>query len=130
MSLLNVKNVKVSKEDHSHSKRKHKKKHLDPEPEPEVEEEPVPCKVETESESEEEEETSEEEEETSEEEEEESDEDDDKVSFSTTDILANDPLYFVLSKIFMTEDGVSLATLLQQMNNKLDILIRAKKHHE
>lgn len=57
----------------------------------------------------------------------ESDEDD-KVSFSTTDILSNDPLYFVLSKIFMTEDNVSLATLIQQMNSKLDILIQ-KKHH-
>lgn len=123
MSLLDVKNVKVSKEDHSSSKkeRKHKKeKVVEPEPEPEPESDSEP------EEESEEEETSEEETE-----EESSEEEDDKVSFSTTDILANDPLYFVLSKIFMTEDGVSLATLLQQMNNKLDILIKSgKKQHD
>ena len=105
-----VKNVKVSKE--GDSKRKHKKS-------PKVEEPVSECEYET---------TVEEESSSSEEEEVvSSEEDDDKVSFSTTDILANDPLYFVLSKIFMTEDNTSLATLLQQLNNKLDILIQRNK---
>jgi len=58
---------------------------------------------------------------------EEEEEDEDTVSFSTTDILTNDPLYFVLSKIFMTKDGVSIATLMQEMNEKLDLLVNKKK---
>ena len=54
-----------------------------------------------------------------EEEEETEDEEEDAVSFSTTDILANDPLYFVLSKILMTEDGKNIATILEEINTKL-----------
>ena len=55
-------------------------------------------------------------------------EEDDKVSFSTTDILANDPLYFVLSKIFITEDNKNIANVLQEINTKLDTLLSKKKH--
>jgi len=53
-------------------------------------------------------------------------EDDDGVSFSTTDILSNDPLYFVLSKIFMTEEKVSIATLLSDISDKLTLLLEKK----
>lgn len=52
---------------------------------------------------------------------------DDNVSVATTDILSNDPLYFVLSKLFMTEDNINLATILQQINQKLDILVKKSK---
>jgi len=90
--------IKVIKcvEEKKHKKHK-KKEETESEPEPESEEE------ETESESEEEE----------------SSEDSDNVSVTTTDILSNDPLYFVLSKIFMTKDGVNLADVLQEISNKL-----------
>jgi hypothetical protein len=54
------------------------------------------------------------------------------VSFSTTDILSNDPLYFVLSKIFITKDDVNIATLLEQIVQRLDKLCdqktSSKKH--
>lgn len=55
----------------------------------------------------------------------EEEEDEDDVSFTTTEILQNDPLYFVLSKIFLTQDKeqTNVATLLQQIVNKLDVLI-------
>jgi hypothetical protein len=48
------------------------------------------------------------------------------VSFSTTDILSNDPLYFVLSKIFVTKDDVNIATLLEQIVHRLDKLCEQK----
>lgn len=52
----------------------------------------------------------------------------DGASFTTTEILQNDPLYFVLSRIFMTQDEeqTNVATLLQQIVKKLDILIQKK----
>jgi hypothetical protein len=51
----------------------------------------------------------------------------DNVSFSTTDILSNDPLYFVLSKILMTEDGKNIATILQEISTKLSVLCERRK---
>lgn len=41
------------------------------------------------------------------------------VSFSTTEILSNDPLYYILSRIFITEDGKNLASILDEINQKL-----------
>ena len=41
------------------------------------------------------------------------------VSFSTTEILSNDPLYFILSRLFITENGKNLATILEEINQKL-----------
>jgi hypothetical protein len=38
---------------------------------------------------------------------------------STTELLASDPLYFVLSRFFITEDGKSLVTVMNDINNKL-----------
>ena len=46
-------------------------------------------------------------------------EDSSDVSFTTTDVLSNDPLYFVLSKFFMTEDNKNIATILEEINKKL-----------
>jgi hypothetical protein len=56
------------------------------------------------------------------------DSEEDGASFTTTEILQNDPLYFVLSRIFMTQDEeqTNVATLLQQIVKKLDILIQKK----
>lgn len=55
--------------------------------------------------------------------------DEDGASFTTTEILQNDPLYFVLSRIFMTqdEDQTNVATLLQQIVQRLDVLIQHSK---
>ena len=59
------------------------------------------------------------------------------LSFNTEDILENDPLYFVLSKIFITsgEDEstkLNIADLMQQIVERLDALIdiskKASKH--
>lgn len=77
----------------------------------------------------EEEETSEEEEEEEEETSEDESSDDDKcsddsseVSMSSTDILANDPLYYVLSKILVTKDGTkNIADILEEINQKLAV---------
>lgn len=41
---------------------------------------------------------------------------------NTADLLASDPLYFILSKFFITEDGKSLVTVLDEINKKLDKL--------
>ena len=41
---------------------------------------------------------------------------------NTADLLASDPLYFILSKFFMTADGKSLVTVLDEINKKLDKL--------
>jgi len=107
--------VTGAKSDKKDIKKKSKLQRHEPEPEPVSEPE--------------DEEDEDEEEDDEEEEEEEDDESDDtdEVSFSTTDILANDPLYFVLSKIFMTEDNVNVATLLQQILEKLDKLSSSLK---
>ena len=70
-----------------------------------------------------EEETSEEEEDTSEDESSDDDkcsDDSSEVSMSSTDILANDPLYYVLSKILVTKDGTkNIADILEEINQKL-----------
>lgn len=117
----NVKKVKVSKSGKSSSSdsgavkvKKHKEE--EPEEEPEVVE------------SEEEEEPSEEEEESTEEELT-SDDDDDDVSLNTNDILQNDPLFFVLSKIFVTTDesSTNVADVLQNIVERLDTLIEITK---
>ena len=77
------------------------------------------------SEVEEPEEEEDEEEEFSEEEEEDSDE---NVSLDTNDILQNDPLYFVLSRIFLTTDeGKNVADILQDIVKRLDTLIDVTK---
>jgi hypothetical protein len=47
------------------------------------------------------------------------DEDEDAASLNTTDILSSDPLYFVLSRIFITKDGKNIATILEEINQKL-----------
>jgi len=65
-------------------------------------------------------------------EEDEEDDDESNVSFSTTDILANDPLYFVLSKIFVTEgtedtEPVNIATILQNISTNLAKLVDIQK---
>jgi hypothetical protein len=117
----NVKKVKVSKSGKSSSSdsgavkvKKHKE---EPEEEPEV--------VETE----EEEEPSEEEEEEESTEEELTSDDDDDVSLNTNDILQNDPLFFVLSKIFVTTDesSTNVADVLQNIVERLDTLIEITK---
>ena len=38
---------------------------------------------------------------------------------STTELLAADPLYFVLSRFFVTEDGKSIVTVMNDINTKL-----------
>jgi Mg-chelatase subunit ChlI len=60
------------------------------------------------------------------------DDDEDNVSFNTEDILENDPLYFVLSKIFITsgdEDAPkhNIADLMQKIVERLDVLIDISK---
>lgn len=47
------------------------------------------------------------------------DESDEDVSVNSTDILASDPLYFVLSRLFITKDGKNIADVLQEISNKL-----------
>lgn len=43
---------------------------------------------------------------------------------NTTDLLAADPLYFILSRLFMTPSGKNLATILEEINGKLDNLLK------
>jgi hypothetical protein len=52
--------------------------------------------------------------------------DDDSDSCSecnTADLLASDPLYFILSRMFMTTDGKNVASILEEINVKLDKLL-------
>lgn len=49
------------------------------------------------------------------------DEDSDDVSMTTNEILENDPLYFVLSNVFVSKNGRNIADILE------DILERLKK---
>ncbi len=42
-----------------------------------------------------------------------------EVSFSTTDFLSNDPLYFVLSKFLLTKDNKNITEVLEEINKKL-----------
>lgn len=115
-----IKNVTLSsKSDRVKKDKKKHKKDVVCEQEPESEHE--------ESETEEESEEEDTETQTESESEAETESEDDKVSFSTTDILQNDPLYFVLSKIFITDDNVNIANVLQEINKKLDLIIRRNK---
>lgn len=42
---------------------------------------------------------------------------------NTADLLASDPLYFILSRMFMTQDGKNVASILEEINVKLDKLL-------
>ena len=55
--------------------------------------------------------------------------DDDSDSCSecnTADLLASDPLYFILSRMFMTPDGKNVASILEEINVKLDKLLSGR----
>jgi hypothetical protein len=43
---------------------------------------------------------------------------------NTTDLLAADPLYFILSRLFMTPEGKNIATILEDINTKMDALLK------
>jgi hypothetical protein len=49
---------------------------------------------------------------------------DDDDECSTTELLEADPLYFVLSRMFLTDKGKSIATILEEINQKLDKLVK------
>jgi len=57
----------------------------------------------------------------------ESSEEDNESDCSTTELLAADPLYFVLSRFFISEDGKNIATILQDIDSKLGELVKNKK---
>ena len=132
MSPSEIKNVTLSSKGDrvKKDKKKHKKDEVklelvcEQQPEDEKEEEEQELESETESESGSETET---ETVSDPETEEETESEDDKVSFSTTDILQNDPLYFVLSKIFISDDNINIANILQDINKKLDVIMRRSK---
>lgn len=42
----------------------------------------------------------------------------------TAELLAADPLYFILSRLLMTPSGKNLATVLDEINGKLDALLK------
>lgn len=42
---------------------------------------------------------------------------------STAQLLASDPLYYILSRLFMTPGGKNLATILDEINVKLEKLM-------
>lgn len=52
------------------------------------------------------------------------DDNDSDLSVSTTDILSSDPLYFILSQFFLTDDQKNIATILEEINQKLGRLAR------
>lgn len=56
-----------------------------------------------------------------------SDSDVESEDCSTTELLAADPLYFVLSRFFMTEDGKSIVTVLNQINETLGKIAKNMK---
>lgn len=58
---------------------------------------------------------------------EENEESDSELSISTTDILSSDPLYFILSQFFLTEDQKSITTVLEEINQKLGELVVSAK---
>lgn len=45
---------------------------------------------------------------------------------STAQLLASDPLYYILSRLLVTPGGKNLATVLDEINNKLERLMPAK----
>ncbi len=53
-----------------------------------------------------------------------SSEESDDVSFSSSDILKNDPLYYVLSKVFVSDSGKTIATILEEINQKLKSVVK------
>jgi len=73
---------------------------------------------------------SEEDEDVSSEEEEESDDedDDDDISITSSFVLKNDVLHFVLSKFFVTEDKKNIVTVLEEINESLKKLVSLQKH--
>lgn len=48
-------------------------------------------------------------------------------SYNTIDLLGGDPLFLVLSKFFMSEDGRNIADILEDISYKLDKLVRVSK---
>ena len=46
---------------------------------------------------------------------------------STTELLAADPLYFVLSKVFMPSDGTSLGSVLEDISHSLKAIAKQMK---
>jgi hypothetical protein len=45
---------------------------------------------------------------------------------NTTDLLASDPLYFILSRMFITPEGKNIASVLNEINTKLDKLLASR----
>ena len=45
---------------------------------------------------------------------------------NTSDLLASDPLYFILSRMFITPEGKNIASVLDEINNKLDKLLSSR----
>jgi hypothetical protein len=52
------------------------------------------------------------------------DSDDELISLSSTEMLSNDPLYFVLSRLLVSKDGNNLVDVLESISKKLDKLIQ------
>lgn len=48
----------------------------------------------------------------------------DESECATTELLAADPLYFVLSRFFLTTEGKSIANVLDEINYKLGKILR------
>jgi hypothetical protein len=63
-----------------------------------------------------------------EEEESEDDDDEDDISITSSFVLKNDVLHFVLSKFFVTEDKKNIATVLEEINESLKKLVSLQKH--
>lgn len=48
------------------------------------------------------------------------------VSMNSEDILENDVLYFLLSKLLKTKDGKNIADVLEEINQKLGAHLKSK----
>jgi hypothetical protein len=48
------------------------------------------------------------------------------VSMNSEDILENDVLYFLLSKLLKTKDGKNIADVLEEINQKLGAYLKSK----
>lgn len=46
---------------------------------------------------------------------------------NTTDLLASDPLYFILSRMFITSEGKNIATVCDEINTKLAKLLSSRQ---